>query len=164
MSAIAYVAGGCFWGVEHYLAELDGVLGATSGFMGGSFVDPSYEDVVRGDTGHAETVAVEYDPERVSYEAVLKRFFEIHDPTQLNHQGPDIGVQYRSAVFYGSEEEREIAQKLIDQLVELGYDVVTTLEPAAEFYPAEEYHQEYYKKTGKTPYCHVPVDRFSSPV
>jgi peptide methionine sulfoxide reductase msrA/msrB len=122
--------------------------------------DPTYEDVLSHASGHLETVRVYFDPAKISYEAVAKRFFEIHDPTQANGQGPDIGPEYLSAVFVTGPEQREATQALIQRLEERGYDVVTKIEPAATFWVAEDYHQNYYANTKKTPYCHTPVDRF----
>jgi methionine-S-sulfoxide reductase len=159
-SEVAYFAGGCFWGVEHYMQQLDGVLAVESGYMGGHVDSPSYEEVSSQRSGHLETVRVRYDPARVGYEAIAKRFFEIHDPTQADGQGPDIGPEYRSAVFFTSPEQQRIAQSLIAQLEQRGYDVATELRSAATFWPAEGYHQDYYEKTGKTPYCHTRVRRF----
>lgn len=158
--AVAHFAGGCFWGVEHYLEQLDGVVSVESGFMGGAVDNPSYEDVINKDTGHLETVRVRYDSSKIGYEAITRRFFEIHDPTQTDGQGPDIGSQYLSAVFYGSESEKRIAEKLIGLLEKRGYEVATRVLPASEFWPADETHQNYYVKTGKQPYCHRRVERF----
>lgn len=157
---VAYFAGGCFWGVEHFLEQIDGVLRVESGYMGGHVEDPSYAEVSSQTSGHLETVRVYFDPERVSYEAVAKRFFEIHDPTQANGQGPDIGPEYVSAVFVTDPEQREATQALIERLKARGYDVVTKIEPAASFWLAEDYHQNYYVNHNKQPYCHSPVDRF----
>jgi len=159
--ARAYFAGGCFWGVEYYMEQLEGVKSVVSGFMGGDVPHPAYEDVVRGDTGHFETVEVLYDPARVSYEQLAKRFFEIHDPEQTDGQGPDIGSQYLSAVFVSSEAEAAVIGKLIDQLGQNGYRVATQILPARTFYPAGEYHQDYYRRKGTQPYCHRPVERFT---
>ena len=156
----AFFAGGCFWGVEHLLEEMDGVLEVDSGFMGGTVDRPSYRQVVSGTTGHAEAVRVTFDPRRVSYEAVAKMFFEIHDPTQLNRQGPDIGTQYRSAVFYANDAQKQVTEKLIGILKAKGLNVVTEVAKAGLYWPAEEYHQDYYAKTGKQPYCHMRVERF----
>ena len=158
--AVAYYAGGCFWGVEHFLEKIDGVLDVESGYMGGTVKDPSYEQVLTHTTGHLEAVKVRYDPSKVTYEAITKRFFEIHDPTQADGQGPDIGNQYLSAVFVANDDEKATTEDLIGQLKERGYDVVTTVRPAAEFFGAEEYHQDYYVRHRKKPYCHFPVDRF----
>lgn len=156
----AFFAGGCFWGVEHLLEEMDGVLEVDSGFMGGTVDRPSYRQVVSGTTGHAETVRVTFDPRRVSFEAVAKMFFEIHDPTQMNRQGPDIGPQYRSAVFYANDAQKQVTERLIGVLKEKGLNVVTEVAKAGLYWPAEEYHQDYYVKTGKQPYCHMRVERF----
>lgn len=156
----AYFAGGCFWGVEYYMASAPGVVSAESGYMGGRTDSPTYEQVCSGRTGHAETVKVVYDPKVTSFEQLCKLFFEIHDPTQENRQGPDIGEQYRSEIFYTSPEQKEIAERLIDRLVVNGYDVATRLTPATVFWPAEDYHQRYYSQKGTTPYCHRRVNRF----
>lgn len=162
--ALAYFAGGCFWGVEHYLEQMDGVLAVESGFMGGHVEAPAYEQVIGKQTGHLETVRVRYRPDVVSYEAIAQRFFEIHDPTQADGQGPDLGPQYLSAVFYGSPSEQRTAQQLIGQLRARGYNVVTELKPSKAFWLAEDYHQDYYKKTGKEPYCHRRIRRFDQPI
>jgi peptide methionine sulfoxide reductase msrA/msrB len=159
-TATAYFAGGCFWGVEHLLRKQTGVTGLEVGFMGGTTANPTYEEVYQELTGHAETVKVTFNPAVVSYETLTKYFFEIHDPTQLNHQGPDRGERYRSEIFFTSPEQKETAQKLINILKSNGYDVVTKLTPASVFYPAESYHQQYYEKTGKSPYCHLYTPRF----
>jgi peptide methionine sulfoxide reductase msrA/msrB len=159
-TAYAYFAGGCFWGVEYLFESKEGVVSAVSGYMGGSTEDPSYEEVCTGRTGHLETVRVEYDPEKVSYEEIARFFFEIHDPTQASGQGPDLGTQYRSAVFYQSEEERETVEKLIGILKDKGYAVVTKVLPAGEFWKAEDYHQDYYERNGHRPYCHAYKKRF----
>lgn len=156
----AFFAGGCFWGVEHLLKKIPGVMQVVSGFMGGDVVNPTYEEVCRENTNHAETVEVIYDPFLTNFEIVTKAFFEIHDPTQRNRQGPDIGSQYRSAIFYLTEEQKDMAEKLIDQLRKKGFDVQTELKPAQPFYPAEGYHQDYYDKNGKEPYCHRYISRF----
>lgn len=160
MSSKAYFAGGCFWGVEHCFEQREGVVEAVSGYMGGHTANPTYEQVCRGGTGHLEAVEVTYDPAVVSYEDLARLFFEIHDPTQAGGQGPDIGEQYQSAIFYGSEEERTIAERLIDTLKRKGYDVVTQVRPMTAFWPAEEYHQDYYRKKGSRPYCHAYTKRF----
>lgn len=156
----AYFAGGCFWGVEYYLEKIDGVKEVTSGFMGGHLKNPGYYDVVRKDTGHLETVEVVYDPSKVSYEMLAKTFFEIHDPTQTDGQGPDIGSQYLSAIFVSSKEERETIERLIKVLEDKGFKIATKVLPKAPFYRAEEYHQNYYEHKGSKPYCHRRVKRF----
>ena len=156
----AYFAGGCFWGVEYYLEKIDGVKEVTSGFMGGHLKDPGYYDVVRKDTGHLETVEVVYDPTQVSYETLAKTFFEIHDPTQADGQGPDIGSQYLSAVFVSDQEERKTIEKLIKILESKGLKIATKVLSKAPFYSAEAYHQDYYERKGSTPYCHRRVKRF----
>jgi methionine-S-sulfoxide reductase len=157
---VAYFAGGCFWGVEHFLEQMDGVLRVESGYMGGEVDDPSYEDVLTHTSGHLETVRVYFDPAKITYEAVAKRFFEIHDPTQADGQGPDIGPQYISAVFVTGDAQRGATESLIGKLRERGYDVATQVRPAGKFWIAEEYHQNYYVVHQKQPYCHAPVDRF----
>lgn len=159
-TAKAYFAGGCFWGVEHLLESIKGVKDVRSGYMGGHVKNPTYEQVCYENTGHAEAVEVTYDPSKVDFETLAKTFFEIHDPTQKNRQGPDVGSQYRSAVFYVDDEQKQTTEKLISVLRDKGLDVVTEVSPADEFYPAEDYHQDYYKKTGKQPYCHMRVERF----
>ncbi len=158
--ARAYFAGGCFWGMEHFLQKMEGVKAVISGYAGGSVENPSYRQVCTGETGHLETVEVVYDPGRVSYEALARYFFEIHDPTQGNGQGPDIGEQYLSAVFYQTEAERAAAEGLIGLLREKGYDVVTQVRPLDRFWPAEGYHQDYYERKGTAPYCHGYTPRF----
>jgi len=156
----AYFAGGCFWGVEYYLEKIKGVKEVRSGFMGGQLKNPGYYDVIRKKTGHLETVEVLYDPKKVSYETLAKTFFEIHDPTQTDGQGPDIGSQYLSAVFVSTKQERKTIDKLIKILEAKGLKVATKVIPVAPFYSAEEYHQNHYMRKGGTPYCHRRVKRF----
>lgn len=158
--AKAYFAGGCFWGVEHYLEKLSGVKEVTSGFMGGTVKNPSYYDVVEKKTGHLETVEVVYNPSKISYTQLAKAFFEIHDPTQKNGQGPDIGEQYHSAVFVSNENEKNIIFSLLEKLKANGFVPATKVFTGGEFYKAEEYHQNYYQKKGSAPYCHGYVKRF----
>jgi peptide methionine sulfoxide reductase msrA/msrB len=148
------LASGCFWGTEYFLKRIDGVVATTVGYTGGHVENPTYQEVCTKKTGHYEACLVEYDPARTTAETVLRMFFETHDPTQRNGQGPDIGSQYRSAVFYQSEAQRELTASLIEQLRAKGYDVATELLPAAPFYSAEGYHQDYYDVKGGTPYCH----------
>ncbi len=158
--ASAVFAGGCFWGVEYLFEELDGVINAVSGYTGGTLADPSYREVISGITGHVEAVKVTYDHERISYRDLAMFFFEIHDPTQKDGQGPDIGEQYMSVIFYSSEQEKHTAEELISILRDKGYDVVTDLRPRVIFWPAEEYHQDYYRKQQTLPYCHYVTPRF----
>lgn len=156
----AYFAGGCFWGVEYYLEKQKGVVSVVSGYMGGKKPNPSYKDVSRGNSGYLETVEVVYDSSKVDYETLVRLFFEIHDPTQEDGQGPDIGSQYHSAIFVSNENERKTIEKLIDLLELKGYDVATKILDKKKFYKAEEYHQNYYDTKGKKPYCHGYVKRF----
>ncbi len=156
----AYFAGGCFWGVEHLFQQKEGVISVISGYMGGPLDNPTYQDVLTGKTGHLEAVEVTYDPDGANFEELAKFFFEIHDPTQANGQGPDIGAQYLSAVFYNSDDEKDITQNLIEILKSKGYDVVTKLFPAVKFWEAEEYHQDYYVTKNQQPYCHVYQKKF----
>ena len=156
-------AAGCFWGVEHHLAELPGVISVTNGYTGGDTLNPTYEEICTGQTGHAEAVEVIFDPAMVSYEDVARRFFEIHDPTQLDRQGPDVGTQYRSAVFYLDDEQKQTAEMLITELQANGYEVVTRVVPATTFYSAEEYHQDYLDNHPGRYSCHVRVPRFDTP-
>jgi peptide methionine sulfoxide reductase msrA/msrB len=154
-TAKAIFAGGCFWGVEYHFQQIRGVISTEAGYIGGHSENPTYEQVCKGRTGHAEAVEVIYDPCQVSYERLAKRFFEIHDFTQHNRQGPDIGTQYRSAIYYIDNQQKEMSAELIEHLKQKGYDVKTEVKPAKKFWPAEKYHQDYYKKNGKTPYCHL---------
>lgn len=156
----AIFAGGCFWGVEHLMRALPGVLEVKSGYTGGTVPNPTYEEVCTGRTGHAEAVEIVYDPQVTDYETLAKLFFEIHDPTQKNRQGPDVGSQYRSAIFFLTKEQKSVALRLIGLLKDKGLIIVTELNPAEAFYYAEDYHQEYYTKTGKQPYCHSRTKRF----
>ncbi|MFC1739151.1 bifunctional methionine sulfoxide reductase B/A protein [Planctomycetota bacterium] len=154
-TAKAIFAGGCFWGVEHYFQQVPGVISTAVGYTGGHFENPTYKQVCTGRTSHAEAVEVLYDPNKTSYEQLAKLFFEIHDFTQHNRQSPDIGTQYRSAIYYLDNQQKEMASELIKTLKQKGYDVKTKVQPAKKFWPAEKYHQSYYKKNGKTPYCHL---------
>lgn len=154
MIETAIFAGGCFWGVEHLLQPVDGVKSVISGYIGGTVENPSYQQVCSGTTGHYEAVEVKFDPEKTSFDELARLFFEIHDFSQANGQGPDIGPQYRSAVFYVNEKQKVAAEKIIAELKGKGYQVATSLIPATQFWPAEDYHQDYYEKTGKAPYCH----------
>jgi peptide methionine sulfoxide reductase msrA/msrB len=156
----AIFAGGCFWGVEYYMQKAPGVISTEVGYIGGHLDHPTYEEVCSHTTEYAEAVRIVFDPEKTNYEDIARLFFEIHDPTQVNRQGPDIGDQYRSSVFYLNEDQRRTAEKLVDILKGKGYRVVTRIVPATKFWRAEEYHQQYYAKENGTPYCHMYVKRF----
>lgn len=156
----AVFAGGCFWGVEFMFQKVFGVISVTNGYTGGSSRKPSYEEVCEGNSGHIEAVEVIYDANLVSYEKLTKYFFEIHDPTQQDRQGPDIGYQYRSAIFFKNPQQKESALKVISELKNKGFKVVTELREAVEFWPAEDYHQDYYLRKGGIPYCHSYKKRF----
>lgn len=156
----AIVAGGCFWGVQHLLEQLPGVLKTEVGYTNGTVDHPTYEQVCRHQTGHVEAVRVVFDAEKLSYEDLIKYFFEIHDPTQHDGQGPDVGSQYLSELFYFNEAQMQTAQKLIHLLKDAGLKVGTQIKPVAVFWPAEEYHQHYYQKNNQAPYCHHKVNRF----
>lgn len=151
----AYFAAGCFWGVEHLFRKEPGVVAVSAGYMGGRLDNPGYREVCGGKTGHAEAVRVIYDPRKIDYELLCRLFFEIHDFTQVDGQGPDLGPQYRSEIFTVNREQADAANRILDELVGMGYEPATRVTPAGRFWPAEEYHQDYYGKTGKTPYCHV---------
>jgi len=156
----AIFAGGCFWGVEYYMQKKEGVISVVSGYIGGHKDQPTYQEVCTGTTGHAEAVEITFDPAKVSYEDLAKLFFEIHDPTQVNRQGPDVGVQYRSEIFYLDEEQKEIIENLISILKSKGYKVATKVTKATTFWPAEDYHQDYYDHKGTLPYCHGYSKKF----
>jgi peptide methionine sulfoxide reductase msrA/msrB len=157
----AVFASGCFWGTEYVFQRAPGVVSTRVGYTGGKTEDPTYKDVCSGQTGHAEAIEIVYDPDQTTYEALCRLFFETHDPTQVNRQGPDVGTQYRSAVFYADAEQKAAAEKLIGVLRAKGLDVATTTEPAGTFWPGEDYHQNYYNRTGRQPYCHVHTPRFA---
>lgn len=153
--AQAVLAGGCFWCTEAAFEQLDGVLDVTSGYAGGSAATANYKAVCGGDTGHAEVIRIAYDPSRLSFEQLLDVFFDAHDPTQLNRQGNDAGTQYRSAVFYSDEAQKQAAAAKIAQLnaaKKFPRPIVTTLEPLGEFYPAEDYHQDYARLNPEQPF------------
>lgn len=158
--SIATFAGGCFWCIETVFNRLRGVETAISGYMGGHTAKPSYEDVCNGDTGHAEVVQVTFDPDVIAYRDLLDVFFTIHDPTQLNRQGNDVGTQYRSAIFWHTSEQKAEAEAVVAELdasKKFAAPVVTEVVEAATFYPAEPYHQRYYEQNPYQPYCQFVV-------
>jgi len=153
---IATLAGGCFWCLEAVFDDLKGVDSVESGYMGGKTVNPSYEEVCSGETGHAEVAQLSFDPKQVSFKEILEVFFVIHDPTTLNRQGNDVGTQYRSAIFYHSAEQKAAAEQVIANMsaAEVYEDpIVTEVVPASKFYVAEDYHQEYFRRNPAQPYC-----------
>jgi peptide methionine sulfoxide reductase msrA/msrB len=156
----AIFASGCFWGTEYFFQRAKGVRSTDVGYIGGHTERPTYEQVCSGRTGHAEAVEVTFDPTVTSYEELAKLFFETHDPTQVNRQGPDVGEQYRSEIFYLDDEQRQIAERLVEQLRSKGLKVATKITKAGTFWKAEDYHQEYYTRGGGSPYCHRYVKRF----
>lgn len=156
----AIFASGCFWGTEYHFKKTRGVLATSVGYTGGHTQKPTYREVCAGGTGHAEAVEVVFDPSKISYEDLAKLFFETHDPTQVNRQGPDIGEQYRSEIFYLDETQKAAAQKLVDILKAKGLNVSTRLTKAATFWEGEDYHQDYYMKKNGSPYCHIYTKRF----
>ncbi|HKY07346.1 MAG TPA: peptide-methionine (S)-S-oxide reductase MsrA [Candidatus Binatia bacterium] len=156
----AVFGGGCFWCTEAVFDELRGVRSVVSGYAGGQTKNPSYEDVCSGQTGHAEVIKIEYDPEQISYRDLMTVFFATHDPTMLNRQGNDAGTQYRSVIFYGDEGQKQQADAFIKELEDaksFKNPIVTTLEPLAEFYPAEDYHQKFYANNPYQPYCQYTI-------
>lgn len=151
----AIFAAGCFWGVEYLFKKLPGVLKTEVGYSGGEKDHPTYEQVCSGTTGHYEAIRIVYDPAKIKFEDLVKYFFEIHDSTQKNGQGPDIGEQYLSVIFYFNDDQKNLAEKVIQELKQKGINPATKILPVKTFWPAETYHQDYYAKTGKQPYCHV---------
>lgn len=154
-TATAYFASGCFWGTQYHFSKAQGVISTTVGFMGGNVDSPSYQQVKTGTTAHLETIEVVYDPEKTDYDTLVRLFFETHNFTQTDGQGPDIGSQYLSAIFYVNDEQLSIAKKYSEILTEKGFEVATALRPAEPFWSAEDYHQHYYDKNGSSPYCHI---------
>jgi len=154
----AVFGGGCFWCTEAVFRELKGVISEMPGYAGGTKPNPTYEQVCSGKTGHAEVTKIEFDEAQISYDDLLTVFFYTHDPTTLNRQGNDVGTQYRSVIFYTNEKQKEKAETFIAKLNKSGPKVVTILEPLKEFYPAEDYHQKYYEKNSKEPYCQVIIN------
>lgn len=157
MNNTAIFAAGCFWGVQFYFDQVPGVVNTEVGYIGGHTENPTYEQVCSHTTGHAEATKIEFDPEKITYETLLKQFFRMHDPTQLNRQGPDVGDSYRSAIFYLDDNQKDEAQKIIGGLnkSEFNGKIVTSLEKAGTFWPAEDYHQKFTEKTGRG-MCHIP--------
>ena len=158
---VATLAGGCFWCLEAVFERLQGVERVDSGYIGGHVSDPTYEQVCTGTTGHAEAVLVTFDPQTISYQKLLDIFFAFHDPTTLNRQGPDTGTQYRSAIFYHSPEQEAIAKETVVRLTVsriLKDPIVTEIVPAPTFYPAEEYHREFYRRNQDQPYCQFVIE------
>ncbi len=151
----AYFASGCFWGTQYHFMKAKGVISTTVGYMGGHTKNPTYREVCTGETGHIETTEVVFDKTKTTFENMVKLFYETHDFTQVGGQGPDIGDQYQSVIFYTSDSQKQIAEKYIKILTEKGYKVATQLRKAPEFWKAEEYHQEYYEKKHGSPYCHI---------
>lgn len=156
----ATLAGGCFWCIESAFNSIEGVESAVSGYAGGHVDNPSYEAVCKGDTGHAEVVRVEFDSSKISYREILEIFFALHNPTQVNRQGNDVGPQYRSAVFYHSDEQKQEAQKIIQEMVDEGVwpdPIVTEITEVNNYFPAEDYHQSYFKNNPQNQYCAMVV-------
>lgn len=151
----AYFASGCFWGTEYHFMKATGVVSTTVGYMGGHTIAPTYKEVCTGTTGHVEVVEVVFNPEITSFETMLRLYYETHDFEQVGGQGPDIGEQYQSVVFYVNDEQKKMVEKYIKILTDKGYKVATQLRPAPEFWEAEDYHQEYYDKKNGIPYCHA---------
>ncbi|MFC1933443.1 peptide-methionine (S)-S-oxide reductase MsrA [Chloroflexota bacterium] len=157
---VATLAGGCFWCIEEIFREVDGVENVVSGYMGGTIVNPTYEQVCTGKTGHAEAVQVSFNPSKISYREILEIFFSIHDPTTLNRQGADVGTQYRSAIFYHSEEQKRVAEELTGELSKANTwkkPIVTQIVPLGTFYPADVYHQEYLSRHPEQAYCQMVI-------
>jgi len=157
----ALFAAGCFWGVQFYFDQVPGVVASTAGYTGGHTKNPTYEEVCTHTTGHAEAVLIEFDPAKVTYETLLKQFFRMHDPTQLNRQGPDVGDSYRTAIFYFDDEQKHLAEKVkAAEQASLGKPIVTEITKAGEFYEAEDYHQKFAERTGRG-MCHIPYEPLS---
>lgn len=157
----AIFAAGCFWGVQYYYDQIPGVTNTTVGYIGGHMDNPTYEDVCSHTTGHAEAVEVQFNTDEVTYETLVKQFFHMHDPTQLNRQGPDVGDQYRSAIFYVDDTQKQVAEQIRDEVQLKTHDrIVTQIVPTETFYTAEDYHQKYAERTGRG-MCHIPYEALS---
>jgi peptide-methionine (S)-S-oxide reductase len=157
---VATLAGGCFWCLEAIFKGVKGIKNVVSGYSGGTTTNPTYNEVCSGTTGHAESIQITFDPGIISFKEILSIFFSVHDPTTLNRQGPDIGTQYRSAIFYHDREQKTIADQVIRELNGSngwGAPIVTEVKPFQNFYPAEEYHQDYYERNPERPYCSVVI-------
>jgi len=157
---VATLAGGCFWCIEVVFREVNGVENVVSGYTGGNTVNPTYEQVCTGKTGHAESVQVSFNPSKLSYREILEIFFSVHNPTTLNRQGVDVGTQYRSAIFYHNEQQKRVAQELVRELSEANLwdkPIVTEIVPLDTFYPAEDYHQEYFSRHPEQAYCQMVI-------
>jgi len=157
---VATMAGGCFWCIESIFNEVDGIEKVISGYTGGKTINPSYSEVCSGATGHAEVVQLTFDPGRISFEQILRIFFNMHDPTTLNRQGADVGTQYRSAIFYHNEEQKVVAEQVIQELSSKNVwdaPIVTEVVPLNKFYPAEDYHQKYFKENPEQAYCQMVI-------
>ena len=157
MTEIAVLGGGCFWCTEAVFQQVRGVKQVLSGYAGGARPNPNYEQVCSGATGHAEVIQVEFDPQQIGFETILDIFFATHDPTTLNRQGNDVGTQYRSVIYYQNAEQQQVAEQKIAQLKQAGLPVVTELSPSVPFYPAEEYHQNFYAKNPTQGYCNFAI-------
>lgn len=158
---ITTLSGGCFWCTEAVFKRLKGIEKVTPGYIGGTTENPTYDQVCSGTTGHAEAIQIEFDPKTISFEKILEVFWKLHDPTTLNQQGADTGTQYRSAIFYHSPEQQQIAEKSKDEAEKSGLypnKFVTEIVPATTFYPAESYHQDYYDKNSSQQYCRIIID------
>jgi len=157
---VATLAGGCFWCIEAVFREIDGVENVVSGYTGGTTVNPTYEQVCTGKTGHAEAIQMSFNPSKISYREILEIFFSVHDPTTLNRQGADVGTQYRSAVFYHNQQQKTVAEELIGELNKAHLwkeSIVTQIVPLGTFYPAEDYHQEYFSRHPEQAYCQMVI-------
>ena len=157
---VAALAGGCFWCLEAIFREVDGVQNAVSGYTGGAAANPTYQMVCAGETGHAEAVQVSFNPSKISYREILEIFFSVHDPTTLNQQGADMGTQYRSAIFYHNEQQRAVAEEIIEELDKAHLwekPIVTQIAPMGKFYPAEDYHREYFSRHPEEAYCQMVI-------
>lgn len=153
----ALLGGGCFWCTEAVFLQIQGIQQSISGYAGGYTTNPTYDDICRGDTNHAEVILLDFDESQISFKQILEVFFATHDPTTLNRQGNDVGTQYRSVIYYLNEQQKEIAETIIQQLKNDGVNIVTELSPAPTFYPAEEYHQNFFARNPNQGYCNFAI-------